>query len=174
MTFGIQAIKILETHGDLSYIDLETIFNVQRICSELRNFGMRMRRQWRLTRSQSNYVYQQRLTVPKFAYYLQNYIHTLNLGGTQVTNVSALGNVHTLILNDTLVTDVSALGNVHKINLGGTQVTDVSALGNVHTLSLSGTQVTDVSALGHVHTLYLYNCRVTDVSALQNVKKLMR
>ena len=154
MAFGIQAIKILETHGDLSYIDLETIFNVQRICSELRNFGMRMRRQWRLTRSQSNYVYQ-RQTVPKFAYYLQNYIHTLDLSYTRVTDVSMLGHVHTLYLFNTRVTDVSALGNVHTLHLGGTSVTDVSAL-------------------GHVHTLYLYNCRVTDVSALQNVKKLMR
>ncbi|AIK96064.1 hypothetical protein [Candidatus Odyssella acanthamoebae] len=61
-------------------------------------------------------------------------------------------------LSRTDVTDVSALGNVHTLNLQGCEgVTDVSALGNVHTLNLRGCRgVTDVSALGKVHNLTLY------------------
>ena len=105
-------------------------------------------------------------------------VHTLSLRGCiRVTDVSALGNVHTLYLsNCTRVTDVSALTNVHTLDLEYcTGVTDVSALGNVHTLYLNGcTKVTDVSALRNIHTLYLYGCTgVTDVSALTNVKNLI-
>ena len=84
-----------------------------------------------------------------------NFIYSLNLSGTKVTDVSMLGNVHKLNLSNTQVTDVSMLGNVHKLNLSNTQVTDVSMLGNVHTLDLCNTQVTDVSMLGNVHTLDL-------------------
>ena len=78
---------------------------------------------------------------------------TLNLSGTQVTDVSALGSVHTLGLSHTYVTDVSALGNVHTLNLRSTYVTDVSALGSVHTLDLVWTQVTDVSMLPNVNII---------------------
>ena len=63
-----------------------------------------------------------------------DFIHTLNLSRTEITDVSMLGNVHTLDLSDTQVTDVSMLGKVHTLDLSGTQVTDVSVLGNVHTL----------------------------------------
>jgi hypothetical protein len=128
--------------------------------------------------------------VPKWVN-IQYYIHN-----TEITDVSALGNVHTLTLKvctdvidvsvlrkvHTLnlwwcdkVTDVSALGNVHTLDLTKCKkVTDVSALGNVHNLNLWGCKgVTDVSALGNVHTLYLGCCnRVTDVSALGNVYTL--
>jgi hypothetical protein len=79
------------------------------------------------------------------------------------------------LINCSEVTDVSALGNVHTLDLSGcSRVTDVSALGNVHTLNLRGCRkVTDVSALGKVHTLNLHWCYgVTDVSALGNVKYL--
>ena len=51
------------------------------------------------------------------------YLRTLNLSGTEVTDVSAL----------------AACGNLHTLNLHYTQVTDVSALGacgNLHTLYL--------------------------------------
>src|ERR1700689_4228887 len=41
-------------------------------------------------------------------------------------------------LYGTQVTDVSALGKVHTLNLSYTQVTDGSALGNIHTLYLDG------------------------------------
>jgi len=115
-------------------------------------------------------------------------VHTLNLCGTKVVNVSALGNVHTLNLCKTKVVNVSALGNVHTLNLSYTNVSDVSALRHVHTLNLSYTKVTDVSALGNVpsrptvgldtsvrrlHTLSLSNCyKVKDVSALGNVHTL--
>ena len=41
-----------------------------------------------------------------------NFKFSLDLSHTNVTDVSALGNVHTLDLRGTKVTDVSALGNV--------------------------------------------------------------
>jgi hypothetical protein len=107
--------------------------------------------------------------VPKWVN-INYYIHN-----TEITDVSALGNVHTLNLSSTGVTDVSALGNVHNLNLRNCQgVTDVSALGNVHTLILRRcNKVTDVLALGNVHTLILRWCqKVTDVSALGNVHTL--
>jgi len=75
---------------------------------------------------------------------------------TEISDVSALGNVHTLNLTDCSgISDVSALGNVHTLNLSSCRaVHDFSALGNVHTLNLSSCRaITDVSALGNVHTL---------------------
>ena len=60
-------------------------------------------------------------------------LHTLNLVGTGVTNVSALGN----------------LANLHKLDLSFTGVTDISALKdcpNLHTLNLTGCNfVTDIN-----------------------------
>ena len=60
-----------------------------------------------------------RLDITGFTLYKQtvknglvNRIHTLNLGRTQITDVSMLGHVHTLNLRGTEVTDVSMLGNV--------------------------------------------------------------
>ena len=99
-------------------------------------------------------------------------VHALDLSWAGVRNVSMLGNVHTLYLSYTKVTDASMLGNVHTLNLSWTKVTDVSALGNVHTLDLSYTKVTDVSMLGKVHTLDLSDTKVTDVSALVKVHTL--
>ncbi len=93
----------------------------------------------------------------------------LNLSGTNVTDVSALGKVHTLDIGYTQVTDVSALGKVHTLNLHRTNVTDASALGKVHALNLIETKVRDVSALGNVYTLNLYGTKVTDVSELCKV-----
>ena len=46
-----------------------------------------------------------------------NRIHTLNLSGTKIMDVSALGNVHTLDLSYTKVTDISAHSNVHTLDL---------------------------------------------------------
>ena len=43
-----------------------------------------------------------------------------------------------LVLHGSDITDVSMLGNVHTLDLRGCkEITDVSALGNVHTLDLS-------------------------------------
>ena len=96
-------------------------------------------------------------------------VHTLNLSNTNVRDVSALSGVHNLNLSETKVTDVSDLGGVHILNLRGTRVRDVSALGGVHDLNLGGTSVTDVSALGRVHILNLFGTHVTDVSDLGGV-----
>ena len=83
-------------------------------------------------------------------------LHTLNLYGTMVMDVSALAgcsNLHTLNLYGTMVMDVSALAgcsSLHTLNLCGTYVTDVSALVgclSLHTLNLKDTRVTDVSVL---------------------------
>jgi hypothetical protein len=88
-----------------------------------------------------------------------NYISkqlSLNLSDTNITDVSALGNVHTLKLSSCHnLTDVSALGNVHTLNLYNCRITDVGALGNVHTLDLSDTNITDIRALKNVNNLIL-------------------
>jgi hypothetical protein len=100
-------------------------------------------------------------------------VHTLNLAWTNVVNVSALGNVYNLNLSDTKVVDASALSNVHELDLSWTHVVDVSALKNVNTLNLAGTNVVDVSALGNVNTLKLLYCdKITDISCLVNVKNI--
>jgi hypothetical protein len=99
-------------------------------------------------------------------------VHTLDLNRTNVEDVSMLGKVHTLNLERTNVEDVSMLGSVHTLNLRNTNVEDVSMLGEVHTLDLGETIVEDVSMLGGVHTLDLYDTDVTDVSMLGNVNIL--
>jgi hypothetical protein len=77
-------------------------------------------------------------------------LHTLELAGTRVKDVSVLAgcqSLHTLNLSWTGVTDVSALAlspALHTLNLRGTQVSDVTALASfqsLHTLNLRDTQV---------------------------------
>ena len=64
------------------------------------------------------------------------FLKTLDLSVTHVTDVSALGScssLHTLDLSDTEVMDVSGLEScisLHTLNLRRTQVMDVSGLGN--------------------------------------------
>ena len=49
------------------------------------------------------------------------------------------GQISLYFRNCTEISDVSALGNVHKLNLSNCKaISDVSALGNVHILNLSG------------------------------------
>lgn len=111
-------------------------------------------------------------------------LHTLDLGGTGVTDVSALAgcaSLHTLDLCGTEVTDVSALAgcsSLHTLELSCTEVMDVSMLvgcASLHTLYLRDTRVTDVSALAgcsSLHTLDLCCTDVTDVTALAGCASL--
>jgi Leucine-rich repeat (LRR) protein len=88
---------------------------------------------------------------------LRQYLHTLNLNHTQVSDVTAFSScqsLHTLNLCATQVSDVSALAScqsLHTLYLNDTQVGDVSALvscKSLHTVDLAGTRVSDVS---HLH-----------------------
>jgi Leucine-rich repeat (LRR) protein len=108
----------------------------------------------------------------------RQYLHTLDLSETQVSDVSVLAScksLHTLNLNNTQVSDVSALAacqSLHTLYLEKTQVSDVSALAacqSLHTLNLRSSQVSDVTALAScpsLHTLILRETQVSDVSAL--------
>ncbi|MCR4337626.1 MAG: hypothetical protein NUV91_07475, partial [Candidatus Omnitrophica bacterium] len=97
----------------------------------------------------------------------------LNLGGTRVSDVSALAglvNLQILDLEGTQVSDVSALAglvNLQELSLGGTQVSDVSALAglvNLQLLNLVGTQVRDVSALAGLVNLEFVDLGTTPIS----------
>ena len=93
----------------------------------------------------------------------------LDLSGSDVTDVSALGAVPKLYLcGCDGVRDVSALGGVRELDLSWcANIRDVAALGSVRWLSLAGTNVEDVSALGAVHSLDLSGCyAVRDFTAL--------
>jgi hypothetical protein len=115
---------------------------------------------------------------------IRQYLHTLNLRSTQVSDVSVLAscqNLHTLDLWDTRVSDVSALAScksLHTLKLVVAKVRDVSGLAScqsLHTLDLWGTQVSDVSVLAScksLHTLDLACTQVSDVSALASCKSL--
>jgi len=108
----------------------------------------------------------------------------LDLSGSQVRDVSALGsltNLTSLNLSNTEVSDVSALGsltNLTSLDLANTPTRDVSALGslmNLTSLSLSVTGVSDVSALGNLTnltSLSLFKTYVRDVSALGSLTNL--
>ena len=67
-------------------------------------------------------------------------LHTLNLTGLPITDVSALGGVHNLDLSEcNNVTDVRALVGVHTLNIYKCKrIKDTSALGEVCVLNLSG------------------------------------
>lgn len=99
-------------------------------------------------------------------------VRVLRLCRTKVTDVSALGSLWKLDLSQTLVTNVDALGNIHDLCLRSTDVRDVSKLGKVYKLDLSATEIIDVSALGNVHDLNISNTNIIDVSALGKVHKL--
>jgi hypothetical protein len=98
-------------------------------------------------------------------------LQSVDLRGTEVIDVSALGGVTNLNLTYTHVTDVSALGGVTNLNLSYTKVTNVSVLENVRTLDLSGCRhLGDLSVLRGVHTLNLYNTCVAAESLLSLIK----
>jgi len=106
-------------------------------------------------------------------------LHTLNLDGCGVSNISPLSScicLHTLCLHgNVFVNDVTPLGlcsNLHTLILYNTTVSDVSPLGscnNLHVLDLSRTPVSDVSGLNScmsLNTLALCNTRVQIFTAL--------
>jgi hypothetical protein len=115
---------------------------------------------------------------------LRQYLHTLDLSGTRVSDVSPLAScksLYTLNLWNTQVSDVSPLAScqsLHTLNLYATRVSDVSALAScqsLHTLNLGATKVRDVSALTScqwLHTLHLGETQVSDVSALASCQAL--
>jgi hypothetical protein len=115
---------------------------------------------------------------------VRQYLHTLGIFTTRVSDVSVLAScqsLHTLILHPRRVSNMSALAScrsLHTLNLQYTQVNDVTALAScqsLHTLDLSDTQVSDVSALAScqsLHTLDLTNTQVSDVSALASCQSL--
>ena len=95
--------------------------------------------------------------------------YLVNLEDSDVTDVSALGDVPLLCLRGCVgVRDVSKLGRNRELDLAGcVNIRDVSALGRVHKLSLANTWVRDVSALGAVHSLDLSGCgRIETVNSL--------
>ena len=98
-----------------------------------------------------------------------SHMYHVNLTGSDVRDVSALGRVYHLNLtNCRNVADVSRLGGNRELSLRGcSKVVDVFSLGEVHKLDLAFTGVADVSALGHVPFLDLSICeKITDFSAL--------
>ncbi len=118
-----------------------------------------------------------------------NYIHTLDLSCTDITDYSLeccmLGNAHNLKeldLSETDITDISSLSNIYsleKLNLRYTKITDRSlecnVLSNFHCLKeldLSCTNISDCSSLGDVYHLDLCYTDITDISALINVHSL--
>ena len=102
-------------------------------------------------------VYQQTGTKKKFdEFYIENvkvengHVKHLNLGGTQVSDISylkELKNLKTLYLAETQVSDISylkELKNLNRLSLFNTQVSDINFLKdlkNLRTLSLRNTQV---------------------------------
>ena len=108
-------------------------------------------------------------------------VHSLNLRGcTQLGNVSALRNVHDLNLSHcTGLIGLDALTGCHKLNLssvtgeGNAPVRlDVAPYRDVHTLILRNNCLRNVASLGGVHTLDLSHSDVSDVSALGRVQSL--
>jgi hypothetical protein len=104
---------------------------------------------------------------------VRQYLHTLDLRDTEVSDVTAIAScqsLHTLDLRDTEVSDVSALAscqNLKDLNLSDTQVSDVSALASCQSLrmlDLWATRVSDVSALASCQSLHTLDLSSTCVS----------
>jgi Leucine-rich repeat (LRR) protein len=112
------------------------------------------------------------------------HLRILDLGETQISDVSPLKNLTQLTrldLDSTSVTDVSPLSELIQLEtlyLTGTQVTDLSALSGLTQLKelyLTETQVTDLSALSGLTQLTLLSLsgtQVTDLSALSGLTQL--
>jgi acetolactate synthase regulatory subunit len=116
---------------------------------------------------------------------LRQYLHTLDLYPSQVSDLSVLAScrsLHTLILSyNSQLSDVSAFSScesLHTLDLSNTQVSDVSALAScqsLYTLNLWNTKVSDVSPLAlcqSLHTLNLKATQVSDVSAFSSCESL--
>jgi Leucine-rich repeat (LRR) protein len=109
---------------------------------------------------------------------LRQYLHTLELWGFPVHDLSPLAScrsLHTLNLKDTEVRDVYPLAScqsLRTLNLSETKVRDLQGLEScrsLHSLDLWGTKVSDVSELAScqsLRTLDLGCTRVSDVSPL--------
>ena len=84
----------------------------------------------------------------------------VDLSGTDVDDVSALGDVPLLNLSWCHgLSSVAGLGRNRELDLSRCgRLKDVASLGGVRKLSLAWTPVSDVSALGRVHALDLGHC----------------
>jgi hypothetical protein len=126
-------------------------------------------------------------------------VHTLNLAGSEITNINNLTNVYSLVLSSTSVSDISCLemgGVVNNINLRHTQVHNIKGLKNIHTVNLAYTPVIDLSPLNegslysldltatklqksivlptlpNLHTLNVSNTCISTVRNIQNIQNL--
>ncbi len=109
----------------------------------------------------------------------------LDLSGTDVTDISALGGMtelRGLVLSSCGVTDISTIAGLRRLrglDLSQTGVVDVSALGELKSmmdLNLSGSGVRSVSSLtwlSHLVRLDLSRTAVTDISALSRHSALV-
>ena len=139
------------------WLSVEEVGQLRKVCKDFRHVGFNqyLTKHWKLTRNQSRALYYSPLAKELLG--PDTAIHTLDLSGTKVIDVSMCGNVYSLSLRWTDVIDVSMLGNVHTLHLSGTKVVDVSMLGNVYVLNLFKSSVIDVSMLGNVKHLMLPN-----------------
>jgi hypothetical protein len=115
---------------------------------------------------------------------LRQYLHTLALFGTPVSDISVLAlcqSLHTLDLSDTQVSDVTTLAScqsLHTLNLCRTPVSDISVLAlcqSLDTLNIACTPVSDVTALAackSLHALDLSQTNVRNVSVLAPCQSL--
>jgi hypothetical protein len=104
-------------------------------------------------------------------------LEELNLGRTNVIDVSMFNKIAKVNLRQTMVCDVRAFGApdslTQELVLADTEVVDVSMLGKLRTLSLHNTKIGDVSALGQIYDLNLGACKIKrGCSLLTNVQKL--
>jgi Leucine-rich repeat (LRR) protein len=114
------------------------------------------------------------------------HLKILDLGDTQISDVSPLKNLTQLIrldLDSTSVTDVSPLGGLIQLEtlyLFENQVRNISSLSRLtqlRKLYLSETQVTDLSALSQLtqlEELDMSRTQVTDLSALSQLTQLKK
>ncbi|NKB60794.1 MAG: hypothetical protein GKR95_01190 [Gammaproteobacteria bacterium] len=112
---------------------------------------------------------------------LNDEIHNLDLGGTQISDISALSDLialQSLTLWNTQISDISALSGLiglQTLDLEGTKISDISALSGLialRNLDLEGTQISDISALNGLialQRLTLGGTQITDISALSDL-----
>ncbi len=108
----------------------------------------------------------------------------LNLGNTQVSDITVLSGLRHLQLLDltrTLVSDITVLSDLtqlQSLNLGNTQVSDITALSGLRqlqSLDLMSTSVFDITALSglrQLQSLELLDTQVSDISVLSGLRQL--
>jgi hypothetical protein len=107
------------------------------------------------------------------------YIHTLDLRDTNISDVSALGNVHILELSYTNINNVSMLENIYRLNLYGCENIDdnsgIDKLKNVYYLDIGLTEIKDINKilkLENVIELNLSNTLIYNPIIYDNIQNL--